>query len=369
MAIAPYDNEYDYLVDPNDEMFKGGISYEDPNVLADRSGTSTGADVEQAAQQSSGGYSGAALPPSPTPAPTSTPSAGDPKAFFFSLTQGLPPNSQSLLSIEKQLNAQGITVLRNAQGIAGKVRLPSGQIIDVGGNFSGGDPSRMSWQWYQGTSAAKAPTSGTAPRALPTPAGATSPALSNTLTASLLSQFGQQPAQSAEFETALRSAISELLRTGMQSGLPDTGTSPQARQFALSSTREAERARSDAMERASLQPGGTASGKALSDVEGINQARAEAQARFEVGLTQQLLTERQQKLALALQTGAGMLNAEQERTLRAELAAVDAALQQNRLQLDWYNSQNSNQQFYDDLGFRIGSREADLNSQATGALF
>lgn len=55
----------------------------------------------------------------------------DPQAYFQQLTQGLPPTPQSLVGLEQQLGQQGIKVLRNAEGIAGKIQLPNGHIVDV----------------------------------------------------------------------------------------------------------------------------------------------------------------------------------------------------------------------------------------------
>ena len=56
----------------------------------------------------------------------------------------MPPTPASLISLEPQLNAAGIKVLRNAAGTAGKVQLPNGQIIDV---IQGADVGGQGWQW------------------------------------------------------------------------------------------------------------------------------------------------------------------------------------------------------------------------------
>lgn len=86
------------------------------------------------------------------------------------LTQGMAATPDALVSIEPKLNAKGIKVLRNAAGIAGKVQLPNGHIIDVGKAFSSGDPSQMAWQWDAGTGAA--PASATTARRRPMLSGA-----------------------------------------------------------------------------------------------------------------------------------------------------------------------------------------------------
>ena len=84
--------------------------------------------------QAPGGAAPAAAPPQ------------DPLAYFNSLIGNLPPNSASLISLEPQLAAQGIKVMRNASGIAGKIQLPSGEVVDVGLGFSSGNPGAMKWQ-------------------------------------------------------------------------------------------------------------------------------------------------------------------------------------------------------------------------------
>jgi hypothetical protein len=103
---------------------------------------------------------GGATPTSTSPWATA-PANGNWEAWFRQNIQSLPAGSQSLLSLEPQLRQHGIEVLRNAQGIAGKIRLPNGQIVDVGGNFSSGDPSRMSWQWLTGRGGAGGATGAT----------------------------------------------------------------------------------------------------------------------------------------------------------------------------------------------------------------
>jgi hypothetical protein len=94
---------------------------------------------------------GPPAPTAPANAPPVQPGAGDasqqdPVDYFNSLIGNLPPNSASLVSLEPQLQARGIKILRNAEGIAGKIQLPSGEIVDVGQSFSSGNPSAMHWQ-------------------------------------------------------------------------------------------------------------------------------------------------------------------------------------------------------------------------------
>jgi len=113
--------------------------------------------------------------PQPPPAPTAP--AQDPLDYYQSLIQGLPPSSASLISIEARLAERGITVMRNARGIAGKIKLPSGEIVDVGQNFGSPRPETMRWQIlrsdrrYENGVLIGAPPAGTTPA----PPGAATP--------------------------------------------------------------------------------------------------------------------------------------------------------------------------------------------------
>ena len=75
--------------------------------------------------------------------------AQDPAAYFQSVIAGKPGTPQTLIGLEGELGQQGIKVLRNAAGVAGKIQLPNGQIVDVirsAGTGGGAD----NWQWLTG---------------------------------------------------------------------------------------------------------------------------------------------------------------------------------------------------------------------------
>lgn len=69
---------------------------------------------------------------------------GDPYAFFNSLFPGDYLDSAMLIAAEPQLNAQGIKVLRSADGRAGKIQLADGRIFDV---VQGGASGLNKKQW------------------------------------------------------------------------------------------------------------------------------------------------------------------------------------------------------------------------------
>ncbi len=75
------------------------------------------------------------------------PQDGDWGAWFLRNIQSEPPNSGSLERLIPLLKSHGIEVMKNASGIYGKIKLPNGQVKDVGRAFSSGDPSQMAWQW------------------------------------------------------------------------------------------------------------------------------------------------------------------------------------------------------------------------------
>ena len=78
------------------------------------------------------------------PTPGSSP---DYRALFMGIVGGGLATPDALLAKEQELAAQGIKVLRNAAGVAGKVQLPSGEIVDVIQSAgTGGGVAPFTWQ-------------------------------------------------------------------------------------------------------------------------------------------------------------------------------------------------------------------------------
>lgn len=90
---------------------------------------------------------GAFLPGDQVGAAGMTGGAGDPSAYFNQLFPGDYLDSAMLIAKEAELGQQGIKVLRNAEGRAGKIQLPNGQIIDV---VQGGGTGVNRKQWLTG---------------------------------------------------------------------------------------------------------------------------------------------------------------------------------------------------------------------------
>lgn len=84
-------------------------------------------------------------PPPVTADPWATPPAdGNWQAWFLKNVQGRPPTPAELIALEPILAKHGIKVLRNAEGVAGKITLPGGQIVDV---IEAAGLGGKAWQW------------------------------------------------------------------------------------------------------------------------------------------------------------------------------------------------------------------------------
>lgn len=87
-------------------------------------------------------------PPGQTADPWATaPADGNWQTWFLNNTRGVAPTPQQLIALEGQLGKHGIKVLRNAEGVAGKIQLPTGQIVDV---IEAAGLGGRNWQWLTG---------------------------------------------------------------------------------------------------------------------------------------------------------------------------------------------------------------------------
>lgn len=134
----------------------------------------------------------------------------DYRSIITRLTQGLPPNPQSLAGLEQQFSQSGIQLLKNAQGVAtGWIRLPNGQEVDIGEKFSSGDPARMRWQWHVPPKGGSGGAGG--PGAPGGPLPGSSPAIEKATEAALLKllQSGQTP-----FGATIQDQLLNMIKTG-----------------------------------------------------------------------------------------------------------------------------------------------------------
>ena len=68
--------------------------------------------------------------------------------WFQGLTNGVPFTPAGLVSLESKLGEMGVKVLRNAEGVAGKIQLPDGTIVDV---IQAAGLGGKAWTWDAGT--------------------------------------------------------------------------------------------------------------------------------------------------------------------------------------------------------------------------
>jgi hypothetical protein len=72
----------------------------------------------------------------------------DPQGSFQKLVNGHAPTPSELAALEPELKKAGIEIVRNAAGVAGKIKLPGGQIVDV---IQSAGTGGKAWQWLTGS--------------------------------------------------------------------------------------------------------------------------------------------------------------------------------------------------------------------------
>jgi len=165
--------------------------------------------------------------------------------------------------------------------------------------------------------------------------------------------------------SSILAALQDLIKQGQQP-VGDVGNTEVARQFALSQQRSGEQQRRAVASRRAAE-GTLNSGGFDTEVGKIQQQQAVNQATYEAGLVDNILNDRRAKLVTALQTGAGIMNADQQAELQRELQHVNSVMAENSLKLQLAQALLSNQRFYDELGFNIGQTELSGNQAALPA--
>jgi hypothetical protein len=85
-------------------------------------------------------------PPTETDPWDTPPPDGNWRAWFMANVGSMPATPTNLVSLEPKLAKHGIKVHRNAEGIAGKIILPGGEVVDVIPNAATGGGGAWSWQ-------------------------------------------------------------------------------------------------------------------------------------------------------------------------------------------------------------------------------
>jgi len=217
-----------------------------------------------------------------------------------------------------------------------KIRLPNGQVIDVGLSFGAG--GGVGWWWGDdsgGGGGGQMPSMGQG-----------LPSYGQDFSATYGGSLARQPSQASNaIQSAFQKALLELLnrRPNVDPEALRQGAPFQA--YQMGAQRASERDLATAAERAAYE-GYAGSGAAESERAGIRQARGEGESAFLGNLAVGELAAQRQELQFALQTAAALGDAESTRDLQRELADLDAAIQRER------------------LGFNYDQMQADMNYRA-----
>lgn len=225
--------------------------------------------------------------------------------------------------------------------------------IDVIGNAGA---SNSSWVWYPDNEVpgGRVPSTGAglAPTASPTGIAAGGGGLATS---------GAGGGTGGSMNDEVRNTIMRLLGQGAGDiSVTDPNLAPAARAYRNAAQRETQRRREVMAERLAAQGLGD-SGAFDAEVASGLQDEGTGIANFESQLILNEMKNRREELMQALQLGAGLLTAEQQRAVQLEIAHLEAALRREGMSLQ-------NQQFYDNLGFNIGDREAYWNAYLYGAM-
>jgi hypothetical protein len=159
-------------------------------------------------------------------------------------------------------------------------------------------------------------------------------------------------------DPAVDDAITRLLGRG-EAPVTRASVDDQYSPVAAVIQRNAERQQAQAAERATFQGTNIGGAGGSLDAEGqqINEAAGMQQGQLMASLITGELTQRRADVVNAINFAQG----DQKMRLQAQLAALDRELERQRLA-------QQNQQYYDDLGFRIGDREMYYNDRESDRL-
>jgi hypothetical protein len=169
----------------------------------------------------------------------------------------------------------------------------------------------------------------------------------------------------ATVDSATRAKLLQLMTMDPNAtSVDDPSIKPAATAFERARERQLDRQRQANAEKFAAQGLGSSGGLDTANAqawEGAGQDIAANQASL---VTQQIAAKREDVMN-ALNLGKGILTADQETQLRLQLANIDASLRQRALALQAQQLDQQNNQFYDNLGYQIGSTEATLNANAS----
>jgi hypothetical protein len=260
-----------------------------------------------------------------------------PKYQFARIAQDYPPTPAGLQAManDPRFAAAGFTYVGDD-----KIRLPNGEVIDVGLSFGSG--GGVGWAWQPTTGAGGGgggTTPGTgAPGSMPgMPGGGGAPGAGG--------GGGAGGGIPGGFQQQLYARILALMNQDPNSATSSPTYTNAMSAYDTQAEREAERTRNAVAERmeASGQSGSGAYDQALL---GVEQRAGEQRNTFAANLAVQQLTEQRDQIMEALSLGANLMTEEQRLALQERLGLLNASIQQWSLQLQ-------NQQFNDTLGWQM----------------
>lgn len=268
-----------------------------------------------------GGAPAATPAPAGTPAPAPSSAPPNPNTAWdqgsFASSFGSPRNPQELVALEPKLNAAGIKVMRNASGVAGKIQLPNGQIVDVINSAGAGGNG---FQWLTGDGGGGSAAGGI-------------PGMGSSYYSGSIGNFSNPRA----------SGLYDMLMGRATQSLNVDPKDPIISRMVGASSAQMQRADRNQLNQQAEAGGpyGNMNMERRMAAEHEGQASGQLQAQ----LMGNELTARRGEIQNALSQMGGMLTSEQQLGLQQQLGMIDAALRQQGVT-------NQNNQFLDDLGLR-----------------
>lgn len=260
--------------------------------------------------------------------------------FFNKVIAGSEASSANLLTMERMLNKKGIQILRNANGIAGKIRLADGTTVDV--IQAANDPNgNHQWQWLIG--------------------GNDTNNNNNTNNTALDDYLAQLMKDNAE-----RKSNADAQRKGLQDRIhgledkyaapvtaDDSIIAPQVDAYRGETDRTLASYREKMAERAHAE--GLGSGAFDAAIGESTLAGGRAVGGFQAGLMGKELTDRRGAYSDVLRQDASLLGEQDTNDLQQKIAAIDAELRNKGLN-------NQNTQWYDKFVYDQGLDGAGLDA-------
>jgi hypothetical protein len=307
--------------------------------------------------------------------PSGFPAYGTPEwyKYFFGMD---PAQSQPIIDAQKQGTEEF-----NA-GIYGG---PEGAITPAPTPSEASEPQQPATYYDQPSEPAPAPASApvSAPHGAP---GGTSISASSSSTQTPLGSTVTGGPDPYTTDPNNQDEFLKLLMSRMTQGTEIDPNDPNIRQQVAPYAAAIERQKRSTMSDMAEQAGPLASGALRGQERMLGERAGQAVGGFEADLVGRELQNRRDEIRQAMEQYGGVLDADQQRQLSRELATLDAQLKQMGissqeglgyaelglkeklgtagLNIDLMRLLQQGQQFGDDLGFRVGDREAYWNAEA-----